>query len=371
MAKRKAYKVKPKAKSPQAANVKSIIKRRQHSQEKGSQGQHSRSKAKQRPQQRPARVPFDWHDRVLLVGEGDFSFALSLLENYRSASLTATCYDREDELVLKYPNVKHTIEKLIGGSSDFTRPAIPPTSNGNTQPGKDEEWIGFSPRPRRNSSTTDSDVGGGKAGMSSQCRVFYGIDATKLSTTHRKRLRSLAPFSKIVFNFPHVGGLSTDVNRQVRANQDLLVGFLNASKPFLSTPRNQMKRATADHHDDELSDDDVPTKASQILVTLFEGEPYTLWNLRDLARHCGLQVVESFKFPWQAYPGYQHARTIGDITSGKDRAGQGKRQGAWRGEERDARCYVLQCREDAESQILSRKSRKRGRLHGVGDDDND
>ena len=33
-----------------------------------------------------------------------------------------------------------------------------------------------------------------------------------------------------------------------------------------------------------------------IIVTIFEGEPYDLWNIRDLARHIGLKVGKSFKF---------------------------------------------------------------------------
>ena len=33
------------------------------------------------------------------------------------------------------------------------------------------------------------------------------INATKLSSVHSKLLRTHAPFTKIVFNFPHVGGL--------------------------------------------------------------------------------------------------------------------------------------------------------------------
>jgi 25S rRNA (uracil2634-N3)-methyltransferase len=70
----------------------------------------------------------------------------------------------------------------------------------------------------------------------------------------------------------------------------------------------------------------------RIIVTLFEGEPYTLWNVRDLARHAGLKVVESWKFDWSQYPGYSHVRTLGAIEGG----------GAWRGEDRQARMYVFE-----------------------------
>ena len=69
-----------------------------------------------------------------------------------------------------------------------------------------------------------------------------------------------------------------------------------------------------------------------IVVTLFEGEPYTLWNIRDLARHSNLEVQRSFKFQASAYPGYSHARTLGNIEGG----------GGWKGEDRVARSYIFQ-----------------------------
>lgn len=73
-----------------------------------------------------------------------------------------------------------------------------------------------------------------------------------------------------------------------------------------------------------------------IIVTLFEGAPYTLWNIRDLGRHSGLQVERSFKFQAAAYPGYKHSRTLGVIKR-KD----GKEGGGWKGEERESRSYVF------------------------------
>jgi 25S rRNA (uracil2634-N3)-methyltransferase len=69
--------------------------------------------------------------------------------------------------------------------------------------------------------------------------------------------------------------------------------------------------------------------------------PYTLWNIRDLGRHSGLQVERSFKFQAQAYPGYRHARTLG-VIKGKD----GKEGGGWKGEERESRSFVFVRRGD-------------------------
>lgn len=221
-------------------------------------------------------------------------------------------------------------------------------------------------------------------------KVLFSVDARKLGSqsgggkellrgfSRRERRRPAwfnpstpdAPYQSggawdvICFNFPHVGGLSTDVNRQVRANQELLVAFFKACVPLVSKPpplmdadEGEYEYEDGEESEDEDEDEDdeaeqeeksagqlddattgkgMRTGPGQILVTLFEGEPYTLWNIRDLARHAGLVVVTSFKFPWASYEGYSHARTVGHI-EGKD----GER-GGWKGEDREARMYVFE-----------------------------
>lgn len=57
--------------------------------------------------------------------------------------------------------------------------------------------------------------------------VRYGVDATKLGRPGVAggagggggKAVKRGGFDKVVFNFPHVGGLTKDVNRQVRYNQ--------------------------------------------------------------------------------------------------------------------------------------------------------
>lgn len=283
---------------------------------------------------------------------------MALKRHHKFHHVTATCFDTKETLQTKYPDIARTISQIAPGNSDIG-------DEPHASSASESEWKGFSPSPPPSEKTAR------------KIDVLYGIDATKLSSTHKRLLRGSIPFTKIVFNFPHVGGLSTDVNRQVRHNQELLVGFFKAAKELLSSPSRPARIASQsevyESDDEYLSDDlarpphfDVGAVNGQILVTLFEGEPYTLWNIRDLARHCGLKVVESFKFHWSAYPGYQHARTIGDITSGKDRNEEGKRKGAWRGEERDARCYVLEDK-DAVPNLGRGKASKRKRNEGDGD----
>ncbi|KAK4177374.1 hypothetical protein QBC36DRAFT_289629 [Triangularia setosa] len=210
------------------------------------------------PSQSAPVIPFSPSDTILLLGEADLSFSASLATHHKCSSLTSTVFEPSLEaLKEKYPHVESNISLLLSSSHPSNK-------------------------------------------------LLYGIDATKLT------LKSQT-FSRIIFNFPHIGGKSKDVNRQVRANQEMLVGFFRRGLLHLA-PRGK------------------------IIVTLFEGEPYTLWNVRDLGRHAGLEVERSFKFQAGAYPGYAHARTLGVVRNKK--TGEVS-EGAWKGEKRESRSFVF------------------------------
>lgn len=104
---------------------------------------------------------------------------------------------------------------------------------------------------------------------------------------------------------------------------ELLVGFFKSALPLLAP-------------------------AGLIVLTVFEGEPYSLWNVRDLGRHVGLKVGRSFKFQATAYPGYKHARTLGNIRDG----------GGWKGEDRGARTYLFETNDRETQQPPEKKPRQ-------------
>jgi 25S rRNA (uracil2634-N3)-methyltransferase len=242
-------------------------------------------------------IPFDVYDDILLVGEGpflsqrslkrltqtstgDFSFAASLATDHGATSLVATTLDDEASCHAKHPSAPAHTAAIAAAFDDDQQSE----------------------------------------------RILYGVDATQLHKLKRLRNRT---WTRIVFNFPHVGGRSTDVNRQARANQALLAGFFASAKQLLSPSSS----ATSDLADDVNGT--APLARATALVTLFEGEPYSLWNVRDLARHAGLVVLRSFRFPAEAYPAYRHARTLGVVL---DARGEPSAT-AWRGEERAARMF--------------------------------
>jgi 25S rRNA (uracil2634-N3)-methyltransferase len=238
-----------------ARRVKSGLKKKTIVSKNGIQKSKKKQQQQQQNSNRQFTIPFRQEDAILLVGEGDFSFSKSIVSDHGCCDIVATCLDSQAELFEKYdPQAKEHVEYL--------------EEEGQT--------------------------------------VQYCVDATKLDENKSLKKKG-AQFDVIIFNFPHVGGKSKDVNRQVRFNQELLVKFFTAASKLL-------------------------TAAGTIVVTLFEGEPYTLWNIRDLARHSGLEVQRSFKFLAGAYPGYSHTRTLGNVTGG----------GGWKGEDRDSRSYIFQ-----------------------------
>ncbi|KAJ9345123.1 hypothetical protein DTO027B6_2268 [Paecilomyces variotii] len=374
-------------------------------------------KPQQSKQDVKVTVPFGKKDRILLVGEGDFSFARSLALHYRCRDILATCYDSKETLSSKYPHVEETIKDFLstfsgkkvedstGEKSPFEE-TVGKSNDENGDDDEDEEETKQPPKDNNDNPQTHHDkrgpkvlysvdarklgsaVGGGKlvrAGFPRRYPQRVAWENAKRGVDNNSHQTTGGPWDVICFNFPHVGGLSTDVNRQVRANQELLVAFFKSCLPLLSTPMDVEGDVDSDedfgseYSDDDDDDDDevdgsdrdrtlkVPAKLDrwktkmtapgQIVVTLFEGEPYTLWNIRDLARHAGLRVVTSFKFPWAAYPGYSHARTLGHI-EGRDGG-----RGGWRGEEREARTYVFEIKGNENSKP-AKSSVQKGKTGG-------
>ncbi|KAL6889826.1 hypothetical protein HDV57DRAFT_487826 [Trichoderma longibrachiatum] len=299
-------------------------KQQQQQQAKGA-GAAKKTKKQHRQQQHDEPViPFSRHDRILLVGEGDLSFAASIIEHHGCTNVTATVLEKNHaELVAKYPAVDANIAVI------------------NRRPGqqhdedKDEE---VKEEEEEDEEEEDDDEDTESKPPTITNKLIYNVDATKLPPSVAR-----SPHDRIIFNFPHVGGKSTDVNRQVRYNQELLVSFFQRC---LASPGAPL------------------APGGSIIVTLFEGEPYTLWNIRDLGRHAGLQLERSFRFQAAAYPGYHHARTFGVVRNKK-----GEESGGWKGEERPARSFVFMRKEEVESQAS--KKRKRGGDDSSSDEDDE
>ncbi|KDQ63097.1 hypothetical protein JAAARDRAFT_119297 [Jaapia argillacea MUCL 33604] len=268
----------------------------------------SKSKTKSSPH--PPTIPFKPTDRILLIGEGNFSFALSLalsppptLSHLPPSNLTATAYDSEQDCYTKYPDAHANVRRLK------------------------------------------------EKGVS----ILFSIDAGKLDKVPALKGKM---WDRIVWNFPHAGKGITDQDRNIRSNQLIILDFLRSAAHILSsgpipsfTPsrKNKGKQKSGDDSDDDHDDSEnlVQSSDSQsgtrgtILVTLRNVPPYTLWDLPRLAksppppasstslRNPRYTLLRSFAFHRSAYKGYQHRMTKGERKNGEGSTGQGGEDRCW------------------------------------------
>ncbi|CAO0797056.1 unnamed protein product [Mucor circinelloides] len=202
------------------------------------------------------RPQYSSKDKILLVGEGNFSFARSLCENYLdegAENLTATCFDSEKVLYEKYGDeAKDNIS--------FVR-----------------------------------EFGG---------TVLFEVDGTDMPKEVKKNR-----YTKIVFNFPHAGLGIKDQDRNIIANQKLLNGFFDAAEPLLTTAAKDEIPANKSESR-QVEESVVPD--GEIHVTLKTCTPYNLWGVKSLVKAKGVLAVRgTAPFFTDDFPGYEHRRTLG------------------------------------------------------------
>ncbi|KAI9593656.1 hypothetical protein BDF19DRAFT_424277 [Syncephalis fuscata] len=210
--------------------------------QEGTKAQQSKAAAaaQLRTQERLEANLYTPDDTILLVGEGNFARALA--EHHlagQGGHLVATAYDEESVARAKYENE-------VGTNIDAIR-----VCDGT---------------------------------------VLFDVDGTELT---KCKLLHNRKFTKIVFNFPHAGAGIKDQDRNIRVNQELLLGFFASSVEYLATKENG-------HGVD-----------GEIHITLKSGEPYDSWQVRKLARAHRLVCIRTMSFRPECYPGYTHRRTLG------------------------------------------------------------
>lgn len=243
------------------------------------------------------------NQRILLVGEANFSFTRALLRQFK-------CDPAVDQSSVELDNNNN--------SSDFDEYKFldsPPMMLATTL---DSQQMTEEKYPDVKEIVAELETAG--------IPVLFQVDATDLQTTLLRRyfrpssadttktglsshpLWSSAcrtgncpAFDVIVFNFPHCGRGITDQDRNIRANQELLLGFMQSASRLLASGSNG-------------------GIGGQLHITLKQGEPYDSWKVKALARRVGLQCMQSFAFYPHLYDGYAHRRTLG-FQPGLSRAG--------------------------------------------------
>ncbi|KAF7323153.1 DUF2431 domain-containing protein [Mycena chlorophos] len=170
-------------------------------------------------------------DKILLIGEGNFSFARALavrnppsiepsLQSLTSRNFTATAYDIE-ECYSKYAEAEEIVQYLRAAGAE----------------------------------------------------VLFGVDATRLERVGALKGRK---WDKIAWNFPRAGKGITDQDRNILSTQLLILGFLRSAAGFLAqgsipnvlASKKKRKRVSdeggnADEHDAFDSDREAQPKRRQ------------------------------------------------------------------------------------------------------------
>ncbi|KAI0323058.1 hypothetical protein OF83DRAFT_1090509 [Amylostereum chailletii] len=251
--------------------------------------------------------PFHPTDKILLVGEGNFSFSRALallppsdLEHLPSTNIFATAYDSEDECYAKYPDAIECVSAL----------------------------------------------------RAKGVHVLFGVDATRLDKCVALKGKR---FDRIVWNFPHAGKGIADQDRNILSNQVLILGFLRSAENFLVQgpvpqviPRRKRKHNPDDDEDeatrqtdDENETDEAIGARGTVLITLRNVAPYTEWDVPRLAKlppppqsvgekpNPHYTLLRSFAFHRSAWKDYEHRMTKGERAHGTGKTGEGGEDRTW------------------------------------------
>lgn len=180
-------------------------------------------------------------------------------------------------------------------------------------------------------------------------RIIYGLDATKLCDHKNNPLNTLLKLDadgnldrvvKIWFNFPHTGEGIKDRAYNIKSQRRLLLRFLGQAVDLIRSQAGFFQKKVADQvlsrrtvmtsgirhrilrneENNEVMTPDLDDpyyvefrkSEFEIFVTLWEGDPYDDWNIRELARSVRyLSLRDSFDFDSRRYPIYRHCRTLG------------------------------------------------------------
>ncbi|KAI6031350.1 hypothetical protein BKA83DRAFT_26608, partial [Pisolithus microcarpus] len=237
-------------------------------------------------------------DTILLIGEGNFSFARALLvdapaglEHLPPAAVTATSYDSEEDCYAKYPDAKGIVETV-------------------------------------------------------RCRgaqVLFNVDATRL---HKHPAFKERRWDRIVWNFPHAGKSITDQDRNILSNQQLILDFLRCAQHCLVQGPTPSDEVVIDNMSDSDAEPSIRPAAATtgrgtILITLRNVPPYTAWDVPRLAKsppkpsktgdspYPRYKLLRSFQFRRSLWKGYEHRMTKGERAHGQGTTGLGGEDRTW------------------------------------------
>lgn len=265
--------------------------------------------------------PYSPCSKILLIGEGNLSYASCIIDYY-SGLLQSSDVTLPDRLNGLNGNVKFLLVATVY---------------------EDSESVLVSKYPESQRFIANIVAKGGI--------ILYGVNACTLDTDKRLlALHARHKFSRIVFQFPHLGAGIKDQEKNKEKHVLFMARFfVSAAKLLAKVPkkaaasqslfRYKIKMLAVDNaqklqpkyyspllkrtvdNDEESSNESFEEEFEEpeIHVTLKDCEPYVSWNIRKLPKqHCpdaSLRHRESFVFLKERCVNYVHVNTIGHLDS--------------------------------------------------------
>ncbi|KAD0507647.1 hypothetical protein E3N88_44152 [Mikania micrantha] len=201
--------------------------------------------------------------KILLVGEGDFSFSACLARAFRTAeNIVATSYLKRKSLLKKHRTSIPHLEEL--------------------------ESLG--------------------------CKLLYKVDVYKMHTHPILKNRK---FDIIIYNFPHAGHYDDLCERDpelIEPMLELVVVPLCMIELVSTCMLDRMHKELVEAYFKSASK--MLTAGGEVHLRHRDDPPYNRWNVVFLASKAGLTLKEKVDFYKSDYPGY-HNKRGGDINANK------------------------------------------------------
>lgn len=275
--------------------ISEALKRRQRAAvQRGDAGTHGGDKSEWRKRKERERrksqfegaatqtgLPQGYHSgqNILLVGEGNLSFALALVTLFdgEGGNILATSLDRQGIARSAYPDCED-VEETLRASGTGVRFGVD-VEDPDVLKRVAKEWWAAGDEPNDRTAAGGGGGGGGSGGGSGG---------------HGQTVRGggggagpggfFRGFDRVVWNFPD-RGVGTVGALAVRANQDALAAFFREAKGLLA-------------------------KEGEVHVAMVGDAARATWNVAGVAARGGLAYRASLDFAPDAFPGYQHFRTL-------------------------------------------------------------
>ena len=287
-----------------------------------------------------ARVPYRYDDNILLIGEGNFSFALGLVKyfqklqvkygnknnnnnnnsgsnsmnrggdddevakktTYNYSNIFATSYDSEEEVYTKYPEAKDIVKELNTNNVNVLH-SIDATNLINMK-----DLLNIVNESKKQKEEEDDDDDDEEEDYNS----YHDDGGDNSSTKKTKKSNDYNFFNHIVFNFPHTGCGIKDTLQNNRHHQRFLTDFFKSSIPLLAKSSYE--------EGNNMKNNKKLIENGQIHITLKKGEPYDSWAVPRVARLAvhGLKLRTQQDFYPELYKGYEHRRTVGGLNLDSD-----------------------------------------------------